>query len=379
MKISRVFEQIKALAVIFTLASACAAPVAQAPFAARPDTVDPGDLTGPFDGQVKDAATGKPVAGATVVASWGFAIGRGLTAPAAATAITTETDADGRYRITQLSALQGGRTRLERFTLVVYKPGYVAWRSDRRFEDLSVRHDFAQTRCEIKLEPFVAGMSHVRHVRFAGGGGAIRRAMAGEYLQASLELSGAPLEPAKETGPLYDASGLLSTDELKATTGFNGPFSVERLGDLPQTPSYDSKHFRADGKPESFDAAIRVWRPATLEEAEARYARLQKEVPNAVSKNELGDASLRGYDGKILGVAAIDREHKTVIELTCGVDLCRDADQAVGIAKRVLQRAIRPQGEAPVEEAKPKEEPKQEEPPPEEEKPFQLKPPGLRR
>jgi hypothetical protein len=377
MKISRVFREIKALGLFVGMLGACAAPVAQAPFPGRPDTTEPGDLTGPFEGQVKDAATGRPVAGATVQASWGFEIGRGLTGPAASASLATDTDADGRYRITRLAALQGGRTRLTRFTLIVYKPGYVAYRSDRRFDDFGIRHDFAQTRNVIKLEPFVTGMSHVKHVRFAGGGGAIRRAMAGEYVQASLELAGAPLET-KETGPLYDASGLLSADELKAATGFAGEFQLERLGDLPQSPTYDSKHFRATGKPESFDAAIRVWRPGTVEEAEARYAKLQKEVPHAESKDEMGDASLRGYDGRILGVAAIDKEHRVVIELTCGVDLCRDADQAVGLAKRVLSRAIRPSGEAPVEEPKP-EAPKEEEPPPEEQKPFQLRQPGLRR
>src|SRR5438477_262232 len=84
MKISRVFREIKTLAVAMAMLDACAAPVAQAPFPARPDTVEPGELTGPFDGQVKDSATGRPVAGATVAASWGFEIGRGLTGPAAA-------------------------------------------------------------------------------------------------------------------------------------------------------------------------------------------------------------------------------------------------------------------------------------------------------
>jgi hypothetical protein len=383
MKISRVFREIKALSLLLGILGACAAPVAQAPFPGRPDTTEPGDLTGPFEGQVKDAATGRPVAGATVQASWGFEIGRGLTGPAASASRATDTDADGRYRIPRLAALQGGRTRLTRFTLIVYKPGYVAYRSDRRFDDFGIRHDFAQTRNEVKLEPFLTGMSHVKHVRFAGGGGTIRRAMAGEYVQASLELAGAPAEPPKETGPLFDASGLLSADELKAATGFAGDFQLERLGDLPQSTSYDSKHFRATGKPESFDAAIRVWRPATVEEAERAYAKLQKEVPHAESKDELGDASLRGYDGRILGVAAIDKEHRVVIELTCGVDLCRDADQAVGLARRVLSRAIRPPGQEPPIEEK-QEEPKKEGPapppaPPEQEKPFQLRQPGLRR
>src|SRR3954470_17533607 len=81
----------------------CAGAVAQAPFSARNDTVEPGDLLGPFDGRVVDAQSGKPVAGALVYASWGFEVGRGLTAPAGSANATAETDSDGRYVIPSLA------------------------------------------------------------------------------------------------------------------------------------------------------------------------------------------------------------------------------------------------------------------------------------
>jgi hypothetical protein len=388
MKISSPLGKIKLAvwlsAALATGAAGCAAPLGEAPFPLRPDTPLPGDLRGPFDGRVVDAATGRPIPGALVWAAWGFEVGRGLAGPAGSVSDGVETDSDGRYWIAPLRAWPGRRTRLASFTLIVYKPGYVAYRSDRRFDDLGVRHDFVQSGNLARLERFAAGLSHVRHVRFVGGGGALRRALAGEAVQASLELSGAaPTERAAAAtpgAPLLDASGLLSEDELRAVTRFEGPLATERLGDLPQTPSYDSKHFRAEGKPESFDAAIRIWKLAP-EAAEARYGTLLKEVPHAEPKDELGDRSLRGYDGRILAAAVLDREHGLAIELTCGVDLCRDAAQAVSLLRRVLGRAQRI-GQAATTAPPPAPEPETPAPtekPPAEENPFQLRPPELHR
>jgi hypothetical protein len=363
----------------------CAPVIAEAPFPARPDTVEPGDLAGPFEGRVLDAATGHPLAGALVFGSWGLEVGDGLSAPAGAVTTTVETDSDGRYQVDRLRSWPGRRTRVTRFTLVIYKRSYVGYRSDRRFDDLGARHDFAQTGNVVKLDRFPEGLSHVRHVRFLGGGGPLRAALSGEYVQASLELSGktSVLESAQPgTAPL-DASGLLTADELKAVTGYPGSFAIERLGDLPQSASYDSKHFRAEGKPESYDAAVRVWKltpPAALE----RWALLLKEVPHAAAGKEAGDATLTGFDGKILAAAVIEKQKGLVVELTCGVDLCRDTTQAIALLKRVLARAERleaPAAKKPEPAAEPekgeKAEPEKNEP--EEDKPFQLKPPELHR
>ncbi len=394
MKITRLSSGIKVLGLFRGLSfllcagawtAACAPVVAQAPFPARADTVEPGDLLGPFSGRVVDAATGKPVSGAVVYAAWGFETGHGLTAPAGSSATSVETDSDGHYEIPHLEALPGGRTRIQRFTLLVYKRGFITYRSDRRFEDFSVRHDFSQSNNLAKLDRVAPGLSHIKHVRFAGGGGALRRAMAGEIVQASLELGGAAsVEPGQPQKPPLDASPLLSLDELRAVTSFEGDFTVERLADLPQTSTYDSKHFRATGKAESFDAAIRVWKLSTPDAAEARYATLLKEVPHAEPRDEVGDQSMRGHDGKILAAATLDKEHGLVIELTCGVELCRDGDQAVALVRRVLARAQRigvaEEGEKAepekIEKTEPETKPEPKEP--ENDNPFRLRPPELK-
>jgi hypothetical protein len=386
------------LLLIFAL-SGCAPAIAQAPFVARPDTVMPGDLLGAFDGRVVDATSGKPVAGAIVQASWGFESGRGLVAPAGGSVTTVATDNDGQYVVDRLSDLPSARARVTSVTLVVYERGYVAYRSDRVFDNASggvrARSDFAQHNNVVKLDRWSGALSHVKHLRFVGGSGPLKHALGSEVVEASLELTSGPTQgtatPAAEpTGaPALDASVLLSIDELRAVTGYAGDFAVEKLADLPTSPSYDSRHFKAVGKAETFDAALRVWK-LPPGQADARYAKLLAEVPHAEKKDELGDHSLRGYDGRIVAIAGIDHARGVVIELTCGLDQCRDADQAAALLRRVMARADRLGQTAPppsVEEQKPTEPAKAEpakeapkpEPPPAEENPFQLKQPELKR
>src|SRR5262245_26549811 len=138
MKISSLPHKIKdavRLFLVAALGSSCAAAVAEAPFPERPDTTEPGSLLGPFDGQVVDAETGRPLGGALVFASWGFEVGRGFVQPGGAHSVTVETDSDGRYQLPRLASWPA-RARVMRFTLVAYKRGYIAYRSDRRFDDL---------------------------------------------------------------------------------------------------------------------------------------------------------------------------------------------------------------------------------------------------
>jgi len=375
----------------------CAPAIAQAPFPARPDTVMPGDLLGAFDGQVVDAQSGKPIAGAIVQASWAFETGRGLVAPAGGSVTTVATDNDGRYVIDRLSDLPSARARVAAVTVVVYERGYVAYRSDRVFDNAvggaRARTDFSQHQNKVKLDRWSGTYSHVKHVRFVGGSGPLKRALGSEVVEASLELTsggpqkGATTAPVAETpgAPTLDATPLLSVDELRAVTGYGGQLTVDKLADLPTTPSYDSRHFKAVGKPETFDAALRVWKLAPAD-AEKRYDKMLAEIPHAEKKDEVADRSLRGYDGRIVAIAALDRARGVVIELTCGLDQCRDADQAAALLRRVMARADRlgQATAAPLEEGKPKEEapkpePSKPEPPPEEEKPFQLKQPELKR
>lgn len=378
------------------LGAGCAPVIAEAPFPERADTVLPGNLLGPFDGRVVDVASGKPIAGAIVQASWAFEMGRGLTAPAGGSVATVATDNDGRYDLERLTDLPSGRSRVAAVTLVVYQRGYVAYRSDRVFDNAlggaRARSDFAQHNNLAKLERWTGAMSHVKHVRFVGGSGALKRALGSEVVEASLELTSGPPRSTDESAvgdsagaaPL-DSSVLLSIDELRAVTGYAGEITVEKLTDLPTTPSYDSRHFKATGRPETFDAALRVWKLSAAA-AEARYGKLLADVPHAEMKDEMGDRSLRGFDGRIVAVAAVDRAHGVVIELTCGLDQCRDADQAAALLRRVLTRADRlgkpGAEEAKPEEAKPEEskpEEKKPEAPPAEDNPFKLKPPELKR
>jgi hypothetical protein len=366
-------------------AAACAPVVAQAPFPARDDTVQPGDLLGPFDGKVVDAVSGKPVAQAIVQVTWGFEIGRGLTAPAGAAVRTVETASDGSYTVPRLDD-EPYRRRVASMSLIVYKRGFIGYRSDRVFEDLRRRTDFVQQRNLVKLERMPSAISHVRHVRFVGGTGALRQALGSEVVEASLELLEGP--PPSETGherartaagPALNAAGLLSEDELRAVTGFTGVFVLEKLGDLPSSATYDSRHFKAAGKPETFDAALRVWRLSS-ETARTRYQQLLKEVPHAEPRDEIADHSLRGYEGRIVAVAAIDEERGVVVELTCGLNQCRDADQAAALLKRIMARVDRLSSSAPPEKDQNKDENKKEAPAeePDTER-FQLRSPELKR
>src|SRR5262245_4482469 len=82
-----------------------AALVRPAPFRARPDSVAMGDLRGPFDGQVVDAETGRPVGGALVHATWSFVSGTGLISPDGYGEWLGSTDSNGRYRVPRLDAV----------------------------------------------------------------------------------------------------------------------------------------------------------------------------------------------------------------------------------------------------------------------------------
>ena len=181
----------------------------------------PGDLLGAFDGQVVDAQSGKPLAGAIVQASWAFEIGRGLTAPAGGAVATVATDNDGRYLVERLCDLPSARARIAGVTLVVYERGYVAYRSDRVFDNAlggaRARSDFSQHNNDVKLERWSSALSHVKHVRFVGGSGALKRALGSEVVEASLELTAGPLKPSDDRPP--PAPKAAAARRLRAAVG----------------------------------------------------------------------------------------------------------------------------------------------------------------
>jgi hypothetical protein len=334
------------MGLVALLGASCGPIVERAPFSYRPDTLTPGDLLGPFDGTVVDAETDRPISGAVVAASWAFERGVGLTGPAEATEVVAETGADGRYRIPALRSLPTGPSmRVRRFTLIVYRRGYVGWRSDRRFPDGRIRRDFSQRSGQVRLEKWREGLFYHRHLVFLGGGAAIRAAAQWELQPASLELEGvAPTVSTAESleahGPTpaevapLDAGTLLSENEVRGVTGYAGAFEISKLVDLPTTEFYDSRHFKAQGQPESYDVGLRVWRLGEAG-AEEQYRKLLAELPGAQRTDEIGDASLRARAGDVLGLVFLARGRGVVISLTCGINQCSEPAQLIRLGKLV--------------------------------------------
>src|SRR5690242_4216336 len=152
------------------LSAACAdTAMRTASFRVRPDAAEPGSLRGPFTGRVLDATTHAPIAGALVYAAWTLERGTALAEPAGSRERVASTDAGGNYKISSLGSVPDG-ARVTDFTLLVYKRGYVAYRSDRRFVDLGPRMDFAQLENQVLLERWRNELSHARHLRFVGSG-----------------------------------------------------------------------------------------------------------------------------------------------------------------------------------------------------------------
>jgi hypothetical protein len=243
---------------------------------------------------------------------------------------------------------------VRRFTVVVYHRGHVGWRSDWRFPSRSPRRDFSQRGNRVRLEKWLPTYPHAEHLVFLGGGTRIRTAAAWEAQAAAMELEGErtgeaaaragniSVAPAGEGGikpgaAALDVSHLLTDDEIRGVTGYVGKFEDGKLTDLPTTEFYDSRHFKAVGKPEGYDVGLRVWRlgPAA---ADAQYRKLLEELPGARATDEIGDASLRARSGEINGLAFLVRERGVVASLTCGASQCPEAAQLAKLAKLVESR-----------------------------------------
>jgi hypothetical protein len=330
----------------------CGPLVDKAPFPVRPDSVRPADLLGPYDGIVLDADSDRPVAGALVAASWAFERGVGFQAPLAAQEIVTETGADGRYQIPRLDALPSGlSTRVRRFTVIVYHRGHVGWRSDWRFPSRLPRKDFSQRGNRVHLEKWQPSFQHAEHLIFLGGGARVRTVAAWEAQAAAMEMEGersgegrgvstevlkVPPGVAVSAAPL-DISRLLTDDEVRGVTGYVGKFEDGKLSDLPTTEFYDSRHFKAIDRPESYDVGVRVWKlgPAA---AEVQYQKLLGDLPGARATDEVGDASLRAKTGQINGLAFLVRDRGMVVSLTCGTSQCTEPSMLLRLAKLLESR-----------------------------------------
>jgi hypothetical protein len=311
-----------------------------APFRARPDSVDPGTLRGPFSGRVFDGSNKSPIAGALVYATWSFETGSGLLTPAGFHEHVGSTDAAGRYRIPVLDNAPAG-VRVTDFVLVIYKRGFVAYRSDRRFTDLGPRLDFAQQDNQIILERWRAELSHARHLRYIGGGTAVAALTGWEAAEAAAELSSGrqpgELRPGQGDGPYIVAAQLLTESDIKARTKYDGSFETGPLSDEPDTASYSSQHFKALGRAETFDIALRMWRLDTGS-AQERYEELLEQLPGIEERDEIASRSFRALEGGIKAISFFDGPRGIVVLLTCGQAQCGTADDAVALARIVHDR-----------------------------------------
>lgn len=343
----------------------CGPVVKVAPFGQRPDSIRPGSLLGPFDGQVVDADTGLPLADATVACFWAFDRGLGSSAPEAVRSYLTATNVDGRYTVPALRNFpQGLTTRLARFSFIVYRKEYVSFRHDRSFAQ-GRRPLFSQHGSTIRLARWSPELSRARHLLFLGGGVALEKASAWETLAAASELDGdrgqvgiarlslAPAGPtSRPTVTALDASVLISSDEVRAVTGYEGSFQSGRL-DGQRSAAYDTFHLRAVDRPERYDVAVRIWRPGA-EKLREKYEEILKALPGSKQTDDHGDRSFTVVQGEILGLGLLSREAGSVVLLTCGRGQCSKPGHLGELAKRVeknLSRLPPP----PVEEGAPKE------------------------
>ncbi len=303
-------------------------------------------MLGPFNGRVIDAATSTPVAGALVYATWSLERGDGLPAAAGFREHVASTDSAGTYRIPRLPSISGqaalpAGTRIASFSLLVYKRGFIAYRSDRRFDDLGPRMDFAQRSNQILLERWRDDLSHARHLRFVGGGAAVTALTQWELADASAELdgrrSGTDLRPGRGSGPYLVAAQLLSEADIKARTKYDGAFETGPLSDEADTATYSSQHYKAMGRAESWDVALRMWR-LTPAAADDRYDELLTQLPQVEEKDSIASRSFISAERDIRGVGFLDAPRGIVILLTCGGNQCASMDDATALAEVIRRR-----------------------------------------
>jgi len=341
------------------------APILRAPeFVGAQDRSTEASLLGPFDGQVIDATTSEPISGATLIAMWTYDEGRGPAGAAGSHVETFVTDAAGRYKIPahKPQPRRAGQdlTRLVAFDLVVYKRGYVGYRSDVEFEGRP-RHDFVQRHNRVALRKWRETDSHATHLAFLRPPAELHKLVAWEREAANEALYRSQTTAAPATGDaarpdatdappdgkdpktvlgLLDAAPLLPPDEVKRRTGYAGEFALKDLGDLTRTHFYHGLHLQAVDRGEDWDVAIRVWKnpPAGLDSVEQTF---EATLPDVEPTAELTERTWIYDSEDVRAVAFLDAERSIGVLLTCGGSQCVDIETAMILAKFVFNHLDR--------------------------------------
>lgn len=341
------------LAATVALGPSCAALERPARFPGARRAVTEARLSGPFDGVVVDAATDEPLAEVTVLGIWSFDEGDGLSAPAGSVVVRTKTDAAGRFRVPALpETRRGPAVRLSRFTLVAYRRGYVAYRSDtdptgRR------RTDFTNRQARISLEKWREQDRHDRHLAYLAPASVLESDLAWSRDEAnrSLWVGSTPTAPERPAGGataptrpkpsqqprVLDASAVLPPEEVALRTGFVGTFRVADLEDLPPTDFYHGVHLEAVDHDESWDVAVRVWRdpPGGLD---AIRPTIEATLPGAPLTDDVTDTTWVYETDDVRAVGFLDPDRNVAVLLSCGAHLCGDTATAVVLARLVHER-----------------------------------------
>ncbi len=356
-------------AAVVLLLAACGPIVRPARFASARDRVTDVTLAGPFDGQVIDENTGEPIQGATVVGVWSYDEGDGLVGPSGSEVFEKKTDQAGRYRIPVAPRhKRGSHLRLVSFQLVVYKRGYVGYRSDRHL-DGSSRSDFTLRHNRVLLRKWRDTDSHAQHLVFLAAPATVAQLSSWEREAANVdlyrELGGERAGPSPATEPtpeptlqLLDARAVLPPEDVRRRTGYTDAFEVKELGDLARTHFYHGVHLQAVNRDEVWDVAVRVWKnpPGGLQPVIETFEATLPQVP--ISGEITAESWV--YDGDdVRAVAFLDRERNVGVLITCGAMQCADIETAIILASFVhdnldaLQLVEAPSERAPGPPGKP--------------------------
>ena len=319
-----------------------------ASFRQRPDSVHPGSLEGPFTGRVVAAGTGRPIRDALVYATWSYLTGYGLAREHAYQDFHGTTTVDGYYYIPQVTDIANRKrlpqgARLTDFRLLIYKRGYAAYRSDRKFSNGKQRFDFVQRHNKVRLQLWNTRASHTEHLSYLGSAPSLRTAIAWERTQASSQQT-SPNNPVPRISPTrafskeqITAATLLDEDTIKEITGYKGTFQIGPLADTPNTEHYSSQHFKAtdqEASEESYDLAIRMWK-LKREQANTHYDQLLSNLGKPQQPNTIATRSFHVTEQGILGVGFWDEPRGLVVLLSCGAKQCAHLDIATKIAQSI--------------------------------------------